>query len=323
MVRPDLHNLRDQVSRGLDDASQAVAEERRAERSRNSGRGESSDSSYIRALVVVLCLAGLVAIGAAIFNNEDRGRSQPANRLVNQNQDNPPTPRSSDTAAERNHPSPTVHGDTPELPDRLSEPVARFTLKNGHSNQVSFAFFSASDSTRQWAGGQLSPNSVSSNNLGCIPGEKICFGAWSPDSNLGPFWGAGRNGQKRCVGCCLTCPAYAPRVVELRTSEAAFNPPTITFTFQNNHYATAALAFYSQLRPHVWPSSEQAYVLPSAQKQSFTLTCNFGEMICYGAWVKDNPRAGGWGVGFRRNRGCSTCCYECNGSETSTIALNP
>ena len=39
--------------------------------------------------------------------------------------------------------------------------------------------------------------------LGCVVGEKICYGGFL--SNMQKQWGAGRGGKLSCTSCCLTC----------------------------------------------------------------------------------------------------------------------
>ena len=40
--------------------------------------------------------------------------------------------------------------------------------------------------------------------LGCVPGEKICFGAWTTGSEK-TYWGVGHGNRSGCSNCCHTC----------------------------------------------------------------------------------------------------------------------
>jgi hypothetical protein len=49
------------------------------------------------------------------------------------------------------------------------------------------------------------PNRVLySNPISCLPGEYICYGAWT-DARPGSYWGAGPGGAQGCSRCCYHC----------------------------------------------------------------------------------------------------------------------
>ena len=50
-----------------------------------------------------------------------------------------------------------------------------------------------------------------STRINCIPGEKICYGAWFRQ-NPNIIWGAGTTGKGRCADCCYTCNGTATKV---------------------------------------------------------------------------------------------------------------
>ncbi len=41
-------------------------------------------------------------------------------------------------------------------------------------------------------------------NISCVPGERICFGAWVRGTESSS-WGVGRNRKSGCKTCCYTC----------------------------------------------------------------------------------------------------------------------
>lgn len=45
---------------------------------------------------------------------------------------------------------------------------------------------------------------VKSYRLSCVPGEKICYGAWVRGASR-EYWGVGENNRNRCTKCCYTC----------------------------------------------------------------------------------------------------------------------
>ena len=95
-----------------------------------------------------------------------------------------------------------------------------------------------------------------------------------------------------------------------------------TFHVQSNHPYRVQIEFYSQNRNAAWPGNNQAYTIADYDVHSYTLNCQGGEQICYGAWVEGDASQY-WGVGANDQYGCSNCCYVCDGSYSQTIVLNP
>ena len=98
---------------------------------------------------------------------------------------------------------------------------------------------------------------------------------------------------------------------------------TLTFTVRSNHKNQVDIAFYSQNRKGFkWPADSRAWVLKDSEAHEFKLSCQRGETVCYGAWVRGSD-ASYWGVGENDKYSCSGCCYVCEGGATRTINLNP
>lgn len=76
------------------------------------------------------------------------------------------------------------------------------------------------------------------------------------------------------------------------------------------------LEFYSQDRNAVWPGAGEVYFFDHSDWQTFRLSCNHGELICYGAWTKS--REAQWGVGEADSMNCSDCCAVCGGAARQT-----
>jgi hypothetical protein len=97
---------------------------------------------------------------------------------------------------------------------------------------------------------------------------------------------------------------------------------TLTFYIQSDHPNVVELEFYSQDRNHVWPGNNEVYILDDYNVKNITLSCRSGELICYGAWVRNRSNLY-WGVGPNDSQSCSSCCYYCDGGYTETIGLDP
>lgn len=80
-----------------------------------------------------------------------------------------------------------------------------FQNRSGYSLQLSFY---SQRRNAEWPGNNraydLNSSRVRSFNLNCIPGEKICYGAWYRN-NPGQHWGVGRDGKQGCRKCCYDC----------------------------------------------------------------------------------------------------------------------
>jgi hypothetical protein len=82
-----------------------------------------------------------------------------------------------------------------------------FQIRSNYPYQVDVSFY-APNSNRAWPGGSqvwvISDSNVHTYPLNCIPGEKICFGAWVR-GNTRRYWGAGYAGRQGCTSCCYHC----------------------------------------------------------------------------------------------------------------------
>jgi hypothetical protein len=97
---------------------------------------------------------------------------------------------------------------------------------------------------------------------------------------------------------------------------------TLEWNVQSQHPNIVSLEFYSQDYSRAWPGDGEVYLLDDYDTKSFVLSCETGEQICYGAWVRGDDNAY-WGVGRDDSNNCSDCCYVCGGGATKTMVLNP
>jgi hypothetical protein len=89
---------------------------------------------------------------------------------------------------------------------------------------------------------------------------------------------------------------------------------TETWEIQSSYPFKVQIKFYSKDRNVVWPAGGQSYVLDDSKMHQFSLNCQAGERICYGAWdVITGGRTGKkyWGVGQSNSKGCTDCCWTC------------
>lgn len=114
----------------------------------------------------------------------------------------------------------------------------------------------------------------------------------------------------------------------------AFCTPAVAaeMTFQIVNDSERAMNFklfsYGETRQQ-WPSNTKAYLVkPDTAVQQLKITCEEGEKICWGAWMKVQSVSGeivgpngerrltrnvahNFGVGERGQRTCEKCCHVC------------
>lgn len=96
-----------------------------------------------------------------------------------------------------------------------------------------------------------------------------------------------------------------------------------TFRIKSSDPNVVHLQFFSDSRNAVWPGAQEVYVLDDYEVQSFPLSCQSGEEICYGAWVQNRSNEY-WGVGSENAEGCENCCFICrDNAQSEIIDLNP
>lgn len=106
----------------------------------------------------------------------------------------------------------------------------------------------------------------------------------------------------------------------LAFSIASVRAETLTWIVRSEHSKVVNLEFYSLDRAVSWPGGGEIFTIDDDQEHSYRLSCEPGEKICYGAWLRDRKRSY-WGAGFNARNRCKTCCYTCDGMETRVIAL--
>jgi hypothetical protein len=219
-------------------------------------------------------------------------------------------------------PVPSSPSPVPSPPASSAEiPTVNFTIVNNTSTTVHVAFFDGSNRARvdPLDGRHYihSGNNTQTYRVSCTPGQNVCYGAATQGPGLKPFWGVGGNGKENCTGCCMSCPAAYTVTKTLNASDSRQPAPTITWTIVDNTRKQLAIAFYSDTRRgHGWPDYNKNWPINN-RENTYTLSCQAGERICYGAWAADNPYGPYWGTGpFGKNR-CTNCCGVCDGGTYS------
>jgi hypothetical protein len=93
---------------------------------------------------------------------------------------------------------------------------------------------------------------------------------------------------------------------------------SLEFNIKSNYRYKVGIKFYSQTRNHVWPDSDNFWVLDDYATHTYRLSCMRGEEICYGAWATGNDKTY-WGVGHGGQKSCRDCCYTCGDTASRTL----
>lgn len=96
----------------------------------------------------------------------------------------------------------------------------------------------------------------------------------------------------------------------------------LPMSIASHHPNIVSLEFYSQNLDRSWPSGEEVYTLDDSKTHQYMLECRGGEQICFGAWVRNQPKTY-WGVGRDNTHHCTDCCYVCGQDGSSVRRLYP
>ena len=80
------------------------------------------------------------------------------------------------------------------------------------------------------------------------------------------------------------------------------------------------LSFFGDDPNSEWSGDDEACLLDDSTVQRFSLACEPGELICYGAW-EDGDETLCWGVGAEGIEGCDNCRAVCDSGETDVRVL--
>jgi hypothetical protein len=90
-------------------------------------------------------------------------------------------------------------------------------MKSTTGHKVEVAFFSQDRKGFRWPGNGRAFTVTDDEELlkfriGCLGGEKICYGAWVAGRHS-TFWGMGPEGTSSCQDCCFTCNGNLTKVI--------------------------------------------------------------------------------------------------------------
>ena len=96
----------------------------------------------------------------------------------------------------------------------------------------------------------------------------------------------------------------------------------LVWKITSDHPNIVSLEFYSQDYNRSWPGGGEVYVIDDWNQHTYNLNCNNGELICYGAWVRNDSNTY-WGVGYNDSSYCADCCATCGAGPTQPVRLTP
>ncbi len=96
---------------------------------------------------------------------------------------------------------------------------------------------------------------------------------------------------------------------------------SLKWTIRSDYPHIVSLEFYSQDYRRAWPGDGQVYIVDDYDVREYSLSCETGETICYGAWVRGDSNKY-WGVGLNNSQRCNDCCYTCGYGDTDLRILN-
>lgn len=96
----------------------------------------------------------------------------------------------------------------------------------------------------------------------------------------------------------------------------------MTWTMTSDKPYDIQLKFFSRDGDHVWPGAHEHWDLRARSTGKFSVRCQRGEKICYGAWPANPNIHKQWGVGRSVDNGCSGCCFVCGESNPNRELVN-
>lgn len=104
------------------------------------------------------------------------------------------------------------------------------------------------------------------------------------------------------------------------SANQTYRSDELTFNITSLDPYAVQVSFYSQNRPGAeWPGGGNAHNITDSVQHSWTISCQPGEKICYGAWRRGRSSIY-WGSGVDDSKGCTNCCATC-GSGIKTVRL--
>lgn len=93
-----------------------------------------------------------------------------------------------------------------------------FRFESEHPNKLEVVIYSDDRPGHQWpVPGRvfvLDTDEVTRFKIGCLGGERVCYGAWV-SGNSSTYWGVGRGNKHRCSKCCYKCDGNETPIITL------------------------------------------------------------------------------------------------------------
>ncbi len=88
------------------------------------------------------------------------------------------------------------------------------------------------------------------------------------------------------------------------------NAEVLSFRFTNRVSTPVWVKLFSNDRLKDWPDDGRLFILSDRSPRKYSVDCELGERICYGAWIEgDFSRF--WGAGHEGKHDCDDCCEIC------------
>ncbi|MEX0347614.1 MAG: hypothetical protein AB3N20_22010 [Rhizobiaceae bacterium] len=84
----------------------------------------------------------------------------------------------------------------------------------------------------------------------------------------------------------------------------------ISFRFTNHLSSPVWVKLFSSDRLKDWPDDGRLFILADSSPRNFSVGCELGERICYGAWIEGDITHY-WGSGNEGKFDCDNCCTIC------------
>ena len=92
----------------------------------------------------------------------------------------------------------------------------------------------------------------------------------------------------------------------------------MTFRLTNRSASPVWVEFYSRDRLKQWPDDGRLFILADSSPMKFTVPCEMGEQICYGAW-EEGDISHYWGAGYEGKQDCDDCCQVCEAASKMPV----
>jgi hypothetical protein len=98
---------------------------------------------------------------------------------------------------------------------------------------------------------------------------------------------------------------------------------TSVFRIRSEDAYEVDLEFASQNRNAAWPGGTKVFSITDHEWHTYSLSCQPGEKICFGAWRRGYEYDSYWGAGVDVRESCQKCCTTCGYDFETTLSPGP